>query len=52
MADFDDLVGKNIDDLGQAMRGFGRGQVAALEMSVPVEMIARLCHTEEPVDRF
>ena len=43
MADFDDLVWKDVDDLRQAVSGFRGGKVAALEMRVTMKMVARLC---------
>lgn len=52
MADVDDLVREDIDDLGQALRRFRRGKVAALEMGVSMEMVARLRDTDQPIDGF
>jgi hypothetical protein len=52
MADFDDLIRKNIDDLRQAVRCFRGGQIAALEMGMSVEMITRLRHMDQPVYGF
>ena len=50
MADFDNLIWKDVDDLGQTMGSFRGGQILALEMCVTVKMIARFCHTQQPVD--
>ncbi len=50
MADFDNLIRKNVDDLGQIVDAFGRRKVAALEVSMAVKMVARLCNLEQPVD--
>ena len=52
MIDFDDLIGVDVDDLRQAVCRFGRGQITALEMSMPVKMVTRLCDAQEPVKRF
>ena len=52
MADFDDLIGKDIDDLRQTVSCFGGGKIAALEMGMPVEMVTRLCHAQEPINGF
>src|SRR5512138_2095906 len=52
MIDFDDFVRKDIGNPGHALDGFGGRKVAALEMSVSVQMITRLCNLQKPVDGF
>jgi len=52
MDDFDDLVREDVDNLRQLMRRLRWGQIAALEMGMPVEVVARFRHTDEPVNGF
>ncbi len=52
MADINDLVGKHIHNLRFAFRRFRGRQVLAVEVSMSMEVIARLRHAKKPVDRF
>jgi len=52
MGDFNNFVGKDVDDLRLTADGFRRGDVAALEVRVPVKMITGLGNANEPVDGF
>ena len=52
MCDLDHFVGKNVHDLCLTVGGFRRRKVAALEMGMPVKMIAWFGNADEPVDGF
>lgn len=52
MTDFKDLVRKYIDDLRQSLRGFIWRKITTLEMRVPMKMVTRLRHAQEPVNGF
>ena len=52
MCDLKDFVGKDINDLCRSADGFKGRKVAALKVSVPMEVVAGSGHAEEPVDSF
>src|SRR5688572_30954043 len=52
VADFEDFIRVNIHDLCQPVVCLGGRDVAALEVGMSVEVIARLCHADQPVDGF
>lgn len=52
MIDFDDFVRKDIRNPGHTLDGFGGRKVAALKMSMTVQMITRLGNPQKPVDGF
>ena len=52
MCDFNDFVGKDINDPGRSAGRFRWREVTALKVGVPMEVVAGFCHADEPVDGF
>jgi hypothetical protein len=52
MCDFNDFVGKDINDFCLPANSFKWRKIATLKVSMPMKVVAGFCYADEPIDGF